>query len=235
MPSWVYDFMRVMHILFTISAIEIFAYTRAWQSKGLVSIFLVVLYPFIGACIWAGHWPFNIFNKVGVLCLAETTGFIEYTLALLFFYIHSTRPTFKRFLLGSVPVYLIAIITYDIFSFEEPFIGRFSWIVRLFVFSIWSAFLILEIIDNDQITSPITKVPAFWLCFALLVYHSGMIFSTAYNSFVGSGIYGSPPWEYIVINFPFPRPLGLNLSLQLVYYLLLLRSLLCFTPQKSFR
>jgi hypothetical protein len=96
---------------------------------------------------------------------------LEYCLYSYYFFLNFKNPLLRRIVLISIPLYLVVSFGLSIFMGFQKYPGLQINIEGIFV--IIEAIIGLFSIE-PKINSKITAIPFFWVCVAVLVYHSGI-------------------------------------------------------------
>lgn len=147
---------------------------------------------------------------------------IEYTILAYYFYLNNKDQIVKKFIILSVPLFVLAssVLSISVISTTEfPGLNfNFSGILLI----IWSLITLFSIppVNNQNIT----RIPVFWICVGILIFHPGIFFF--------NGVY-----EYIQHkNSSLAQQLHLLIikSLNYILYLCFIVAFLCSQRMKKY-
>lgn len=104
---------------------------------------------------------------------------LEYFLISLYFILNTKKITTKKIITYSIPVYFLVCLILSFLSSFQKHPGLQINLEGLLLIA-WSIITIFSI--EVKVNTVITSLPVFWICVALLIYHSGIFtFTGIYN------------------------------------------------------
>ncbi len=107
---------------------------------------------------------------------------VEYTLFALFFRTKTAKKKIDRFILYSIPVYIITSVLLSAFFYHFKGLPSLNFNIEGFLIIIWSVWL-LNSFDEFEETSIFMK-PTLWLCMGLIVFYAGTFIFTGYYTYL---------------------------------------------------
>ncbi len=107
---------------------------------------------------------------------------VEYTLFALFFRTKTAKKKIDRFILYSIPCYIITSIILSVFFYHFKGLPSLNFNIEGFLIIIWSVWL-LNSFDEFEETSIFMK-PELWLCMGLIFFYAGTFIFTGYYTYL---------------------------------------------------
>jgi hypothetical protein len=110
---------------------------------------------------------------------------VEYVLIALMFYFNLKNQLTKRLIALSIPLYFLLLIGY--YTFHPDYIHTLRYtdfVLESFFLSIWALLALIELVNLDELTEPITHIPLFWIAFAVLLFYAGSIFIMTFRYYL---------------------------------------------------
>jgi hypothetical protein len=166
-----YTYILLMFIAFLLSV-----YTWKKIDRKVIHIVIVLLLglitEFIVILLQKKKIPYDIVYHIYIPA--------EYALYSLFFRTKTTNRKIDRFILYSIPCYIVTSIILSAFFYHFKGLPTLNSNIEGFLLIIWSVWL-LNSFDEFEETSIFMK-PALWLCMGLIVFYAGnFIFNSYYN------------------------------------------------------
>jgi hypothetical protein len=106
---------------------------------------------------------------------------LEYLLFAYYFYLNNRSQLAKKLILYSMPVYLVASITYSIIASVHIHPG-FQINLEGFFLILWAILSLFSLEAKEG--NKINALPIFWICVAVLIYHSGIFTYTGIYNYI---------------------------------------------------
>lgn len=99
---------------------------------------------------------------------------LEYTILAYFFYLSFNNLKIRKYILYSIPLYVIGsfIISFGVSSiYAHP---GLNFNIEGVLLIIWSLIALFTVEPKHEM--PLVKMPIFWICLGILIFHSGIFF-----------------------------------------------------------
>lgn len=106
---------------------------------------------------------------------------LEYSLLALYFYINAKSVVVKKMILFSIPLYLVVCFIMSVGSTLEKH-PSFQINAEGVLLILWAIISLFSIDVRTDIK--ITSLPIFWICVAVLIYHSGIFTLTGIYNYI---------------------------------------------------
>lgn len=146
----------------------------------------------------------------------------EYSLLALFFARQRIAPHVKRYILLSIPVFIVASAIISLFIIQPPHFPSVQFNAEgllIIVISVYTLFAI----EADDLT-PFHTFPIFWICSGIILFHTGLfLFNGAYNYLLSNQTREAKHLHSLI-----------NTNLQYLLYLFWIIGFLCRQRKRSF-
>lgn len=166
-------FLRYLELLTAIiGTLMLYKYKHTYLKYLLILLWYAVLNQFIGRCLVAYQIENDLTKNNLILYNIYYT--INFVILLLIYKHYIQSKIFKKWILGFIATYLIALI---IFGFYENYltVGQTTaYIIGASFLVITIAYYFIEILNSDKVLN-IQKSILFWISVGLLLFHIGSI------------------------------------------------------------
>lgn len=166
---------RIIYFIFMLICFLLSLVASKKRDKTLVVfpivIFISILTEFLVIKLNSRHLNYNFIYHIYVP--------IEYVLLSLYFVFNTKSTSTKKIIIYSIPVYLILCLILSLQTSFQKHPGIQINLEGLLLIT-WSVITLFSI--EVKINTVITSLSIFWICVALLIYHSGIFtFTGIYN------------------------------------------------------
>jgi hypothetical protein len=164
---------QILYLAFLTSslAISLYCYPSFQQNRSLK------IFPFLLATSLLTEIVVNILHFVfhqNFLFMYHFYIPVEYAFLAYFFYLNSGHPTLRRIILFSIPAYLLVSIYISLKVSPINTHPGLNFNLEGILLILWSLITLLNV--NPTGNLPIVRLPVFWICLGILIFHCGIFF-----------------------------------------------------------